>query len=332
MQTWVEVEPDPGVCAPEDAVYHPCLWSLAREAARGGDARAAAAACNAARDVRSRSDCFFTTAEDTAGRRESYGTAAVLCQGSGAFVHECNGHLLMRVVKRQVRNPDAAAGLTASATRVAEAWQEIAPELGAVMLDLYWAMATERLMGPGKPVNGDLFGALPPEAWPHLRDTMAWQMAGCDDPLEALVEASHLRGAEGMRCSTPSDSPQDASRRSRLRDQRDGNFAIEWLRWSRDLEGEDEIPATYFLMQGTGRRATDPDPSTDLLLAGLNVQAYHEPVPLDLLASYVDDERLVVRWTAVRILAALAPDHPALERAAEDPDPRVRRRARVQDR
>ena len=110
-------------------------------------------------------------------------------------------------------------------------------------------------------------------------------------------------------------------------EQTEKGFALKGLRWARDLQGEESIPAVFFLVQGAGRRPTDPDPDLDLLLAGLTVQAYRDAPPLDLFAAQLDDERFVLRWTAARILTELDPGHPALEKAARDEDPRVAQRA-----
>ncbi len=327
LETWQEQQADPGPCRSEDATYHPCLSQRALEAARKGDAHAAAAACSAAREERWQRDCFFSTAEDLAGVPGAYPTAASLCLGSASFVHECNGHLLMRLSPRRPGAPSFAVHLKAGAQQVRGAWHELDPQLIPTMVDLYWATVSERFYEPQRPVNGDLFDQLPAEAWPHVRAALAWQLANCPDPLAALSQATQRRGDEGVACRAPVDSPRDASKRSRIDQEPDKGFAMKGLRWARDLQGEETIPAVFFLVQGAGRRPTSDDAELDLLLAGLIVQAYRNAPPLDLFAAQLDDERFVLRWTAARILAELDPEHPALEKAARDEDPRVRRRA-----
>jgi len=331
-QHWDTVAPEPGDCVRNRAKYHLCLAEQAAEAAQAGDTRAAAAACNAARTDRMRCDCFFGTAEDTPLTAKGYHNAASLCLGSGTFVHECNGHLFAKMAPAELGHERTAAVLVTDARTVAEAWQEIAPDLEPLMLDLYWARAAERLIPIVGSTEPSLFETLPAEAWPHIRSAMAWGLARCEDPLVSLQWAANPERRPSRPCTARPDSPGDAARSKGTGGGPEADLLEEQLRWTRDLEGEDRFPAVYFLVQGAGRRATDPDADVDLLLAGLSVQAHREHAHLDLFASYAEDERLVVRWTAVRLLAALAPNHPALALAAEDPDPSVRQRAKLSQR
>ena len=331
LQRWAQVIPEPGDCQRGQARYHLCLGEQAARAAGAGDSHAAAAACNAARTERMRNDCYFRTAEGMAPAQGGYRSAATLCLGSGAFVHECNGHLFGNLFPKRLEPELAAASLSHSADEVALAWHEIAPALEPLMLDLFWARAAERLMPIADRFGPGLLQELPEQAWPHVRTAMAWRLARCDDPIAALHHAADPEAQRGEGCRARPDGPGNAARSKSKGDDRGLNLLEEQLRWTRDLEGEEEFPAVYFLVQGAGRRATDPDPDVDLVLAGLSVQAHRAP-PLDLFSSYMQDERLVVRWTAVRLLAAIAPDHVSVALAAEDPDPRVRRRATLAQR
>lgn len=330
-ERWDAVQPEPGACDADAATFHPCLWALAMEHAVTGDLHAAAAACNASRSSRAIHDCYFTAAEKVGDDPRHYRDAALLCQGAGPLFDECNGHLFMHMRRERRGEQQNADQLAEGASIVAAAWRELSPELEPLMVDLYWAQHIERLLPPQRPVNRGSLERQPPAASTHVRNAMAWRLSGCTDPVAAMAEAQAAPPPDGVHCPPGRGNLQEASRRSRLRDERDEDFSLHWLHWSRDLEGEETIPASYFLIQGRGRRAADPDPGVDGLLAMLTVQAFQEEVPAELYASYLEDERLVVRWTATRLLAAVQPGHPDLALAAEDPDPRVRRRARPAD-
>ncbi|MCB9760098.1 MAG: hypothetical protein H6739_09715 [Alphaproteobacteria bacterium] len=132
------------------------------------------------------------------------------------------------------------------------------------------------------------------------------------DPL-TLAEGAPPEAAQQLR-------NLHAERRWAVDRARDGGL------WRDYYPGEQGIPAVFLLDLGTGARPADDDPARDLALAELEAAARVEDGQDALVEALAGDDALL-RWSAARLLAQVAPEHPALVAARADPDPRVAQRA-----
>ncbi len=325
LTSWESTPPDAGACQEGSVRFHSCLSQAASQQARAGHPERAAALCKAASSKKWRQDCFFNAAEAVSVAPTSYGDAMSLCLGSGDYIQPCVGHLTVRMIPKEVRErAQLYAQLQRGEKELFAYWQEHAPTVKSQMSDLYWAMVVDSLY-MRNPTTGEPFDHLSPAAWPHIRTALAWRTVGCPEPFAAAKRAADRR-LGGSLC--PSGvKPVRARGGNKVGSAKGGGLPRRGSHWNFDMEGEEGIPAIYFPAQGLGRRATDVDPELDLRLAVLSVLGFQDPLPADQIAACLQDAEPLMRWTAARILADMAPTHPTLRAALDDPDPRVRLRA-----
>lgn len=334
LERWAETAPRGDVCAAGDTPFHLCLEMSANDAAMRGDAETAAGYCMAAAEGRIRWDCFYSTALavtpkcDTAHPpppggvaghstdvRFDYPRAAELCLGAGEYAAECHGHVLRGASELGAAAAASEADRLQQAVSVAESielhWADREPGVGRATQEIYWALTARKTVERNLLPSGNVVERYPEGAHPHLRAAVAQRLIGAEDPLEAT--RTRLAG---------SFEPDDGTDiRPHL------EFELSPRFWDTDLEGEADFGATYYLDVGAGRRATDPDPETDLALAVLEAAARSPSPRLDLIGDALDDERLIVRWSATRLARVVDPGRSSLRPPTDDPDPRVQARA-----
>ena len=294
MRVWDSLTPDPGDCAPTQTA---CLSQDATELARTGDVQEAAARCAAAKDALWRKECFFMAAEAVPRGPDEASQALSLCAAAGEFIEMCVGHVLLEL------RSDSLAEVAANARSLSAALNDD----DNAILNLYWCQSAHNLLANHPEQLAAAWSAWPPEAARHLRSALAMAVVETPDPKAAFAAA--LAGATPPALVIPDD------------------HASELMLWGRDLTGEDQIEAIPFRFTGADRRATSPDPTLDGRLALLSAMGHAQHPDIDAIALSLQDSEVLMRWTAARMLSKLAPNHPALARAATDPDPRVRTRS-----
>lgn len=334
LARWAETAPRGEACAAGDTPFHLCLEMSAADAAKQGDVEAAAGYCVAAAEGRIQWDCFYSAALAVTPKCDSryapppggahgdgtegafrYPRAAELCLGAGEYAAECHGHVLQGASELGAAAAASEADRLRQAVSVSESielfWGDREPRVGRATQEIYWALTLRKTVERGLLPSGNVLEAYPEGAHPHLRAAVAQRLIDAEDPLEA----TRARLAGSFETADGTDI------RPHL------EFELSPRFWGTDLEGEADFGATYYLDVGAGRRATDPDPETDLALAVLEAAARSPSPRLDLIGDALDDERLIVRWSATRLARVVDPGRSTLRPPIDDPDPRVQARA-----
>ncbi|MCK6504231.1 hypothetical protein L6R53_12655 [Myxococcota bacterium] len=301
-----------------------CRIERAREAAAEQDLARAGGLCAGVGGPRWQGVCALDAvrAACTAQAPEICAPAAELCLSAGVHQAPCLAHVASRLAA-------TAPASEAPAGPAADGWATLGARLRQLRLLLStadpmladrvaqrtWAEALMLAYGQAREVAGDPLDHLPAEALPHVRAAAAWRLAVEADPganLGARVAA--VEAALARRAPRRQARPMPA-----------GRTPVVGL-WAEDLPGEEGLAAVAWL--GDARRALAEDPAVDLRICVLEAAARSSPAQVDLLVEGLGDPQPLVRWTAARLLSEVEPGHVALAHAAEDPDPRVRRRAR----
>lgn len=291
LDLWAEHPADPGACTGPEP--RPCLTAAAAEAAAAGDLETAAARCLAAEDPRWQQECFFRTAEGLAPGPRQVQDGVDLCRGAGRYAPQCVGHLLLALDGDPVTR----------AQRIRAALPEADADRVVALMWCQYAHAT------AAEDPAALLHLWPDEGEPHRRSALALASMGADDPVLTYTIALESHGAP-----PPLVLPPDGR--------------TERLLWHQDRPGEEAIPSIPFLHNGADRRPVSPNPTTDARLALLSALGHREPFLDDAVVQALSSDEVVIRWTAARILAQRAPEHPALAKAAQDPSPLVVGRSR----
>ncbi len=290
--------PQDGGC--EDATdVRACRSQEALELAGAGRLEAAARSCLAVEAGRWRGECMFSTAEASLSRGTPYAQAFQLCMAAEPFSQQCHNHLLsaMALQAPGATSPARAWNRTINrAEQIAEAWEAVDSELGALLVDRFWSEAV-RLSYLEQPVVGDPFDHLPPAAHPHIRAAIAWNVVvtpgAAAQNIEEWVVLTDAASARRAASETP---PLTANVRKHMR---------LWIQdhWATDQPGDANIAATYYF--GTARRPLAADPDVDLQLCLLEALARQPGMRPALFAEATASTAPEVAWSAQRLQRTL---------------------------
>jgi hypothetical protein len=173
--------------------------------------------------------------------------------------------------------------------------------------DRYLALMTHASVLHAGEVSGDLMGALPPRAAPHVRAAISHRLITEKSEAVSLQEAVVMvQTAMAHRVETPIEVVERA--RAEVIDL-----------WPHDREGESHLAAVSYL--GHSRRTVANDPERDSAICVLEAAARAKPPWQTVLeeAKNHADER--VRWTAVRLVEQLEARRLGTESAQWVPEP-----------
>lgn len=305
-------------CPPEIPT-HTCRTARAIEAGLLGDAPAAAGACEGIASARWRDACMAeaSAAACQEGSLDSCGIAAELCLEAGAVAAPClaqiAGQLAASAPATEGGSPDDWATLV---RRVRELRTRLQP-IDAILADRLeariWAETLMLAYGLARSPNGAILELLPPEAVPHARAAIAWRLAVNPEQTTLAERAAHVGERMARTERRKGGQPMAASR-----------VQVRSL-WHENMPGEETIAWTAFMQ--SARRAISSNPDTDARICVLEAGARLSPPAQGLLEQGLRDEDPLVRWTAARLLAQVAPESASLGRARKDSDPLVAQRA-----
>jgi hypothetical protein len=272
------------------------------------------AACEAKPSAALQRECYFAEAEALAGRCRWQQAPWVLwlCARSEGFANGCVHHSVSLMLPDLPAADAASQQDAAEASRAAAAIEAaVGPELAPQYRDLFWALWVGRATHHAVTMDGRLLQVLPPEAWPHVRASVAYELLRREGLAQGatLADAVALVQARLDQPGAPRGGPRHAPTIWKARD-----F------WPEDLvtAREGQIPAGFFM--GPGRRAVVPDAALDLRLAVLEASARLERPPAPSFYSDVildQGQHLVLRWTALRLLMGVHPQElPRLDLSA----------------
>lgn len=314
---WTTLLPDTVSCSAEQRV---CQADEARARAAAGRLEAAAAACLAIPDPQWQAECFFQAAE-AAGHNpgRAGGEAVSLCLGSSSYTARCLSHLVRQLGTTAPPASSLDRGRWSALSEAITAGTAIlAPanaELARAFEGQAWAYALRfAYVDEGQP-DGAPLDALPEAAAPHVRAAVAWRMWSLNgqDGWDLATWKQKLAQALADRSAHPQPGgPAPPRTNARQRDL-----------WQKRLPGEEALTAVPFL--GPVQRALSTDPATDAEICLLENAARGRPLGAHLLEQALGEPDPLVRWTAARLLSAVAPKSPVLAQH-QDADPLVRGR------
>ena len=280
-----------------------CVTEKASNTALEGDLETAGTICRSGVSSLEETywECLFETAEVIARTKRSsqWAQAVTLCVATQSFVHGCLHHTLTLAM------PDIPPADSFSAADIEAARQAAADfsaavgggELGGLYADRMWASWTWQAYFHADEITGQLAAVLPEAAQPHIRLAAAYRMLESRTDWSVSLDALSTDLQSTLARQTP---PESDGKTHRPTSRKRPDF------WPEDQAHEDTIPAIY--CTGDSRRATDPDPSIDRMLAILEASGRlkNSSPPADFFARVIQDTAApeVVRWTAARILSA----------------------------
>ena len=301
-----------------------CRTKLAMDYAGAGQFDVVGMMCRGVDEGMWRDECFFTAADHVypGGGLLQVDVDVVtnylaLCFEAGMYRPRCVSHLYtalsrdapsldQRGAEARWRHLDLlgkAAAATLGASDVA---------LGDGFEDRLWAEAMFRAVSQARGGSNQGLAGLPQVALPHLRAVLALRQllltggaAGTLDAAVANIQAE-LDGGPAPAGVALGDS-----------------FTARDF-WSEVLSTERGVDWRHYL--GDRRRAGGVDAAEDIAICVLEAAAQARPPVKPLLVNGLSAESEAVRWTAVRLLAALDPDARELERLRDDPSRLVRGR------
>ena len=278
-----------------------CRAQRAADAAREGRARTAVGLCRGMPgEARWREECIFQCAEKlmSGASLSRLPDASGMCMASGDFAANCLAHLTRDLAKQAPPSSVPQRGpwtpILAAAATLDEYWSPRDAAFAQVAIDRLWADALSLSYARSPSIVGNPLDLLPEPARPHIHAGAAMRMLGTEpEPTLSLLQ-QQARLAEAL--TTRSARPLPPS-----------NVPLRFLAldlWPADAPGEQTIPAGF--MPGNARRPVSEDPTTDQILALMEAAARMDPPMLDLIRQGVEHEQEVVRWSAKRLLSALA--------------------------
>ncbi len=281
---------------PQTTEAHACAATRAQKQARSGDTTAAAATCHHIEAGRWRDECVFTAAEaaHAAGGDAMVGRASRLCGDAGQFQSHCLSHI---VTAAAARTPaaDRTAGWAAVSPRadlLREAWQDTDPELGALLVDRFYAEALDQAYSRARRLTGAPLSALPPEAHRHVRAALVARLIEADPDSRRSVADWQDRATEALARTEPDATapalPQTTVKAHKIQDL-----------WSRETPGDEAVRATFW--RGEARRMTTEDAEPDLLICILETIARFQDPPGQRIESFQSHSSPAVQRTALRL-------------------------------
>ncbi|MCB9795977.1 MAG: hypothetical protein H6741_25050 [Alphaproteobacteria bacterium] len=315
LDPYAELEPLWVSC--EGAPRDTCQADAALQAALQADMPLAARYCKGVGAGKWRSECFFDAAERLCGaaRAGSCGGGARLCLGAGQFQVPCFIEIASEISRlappATATDREAWAPFASTLAQATGALMRDNPELARRFEARVWAGAISRAYATAPAVGNPMHHA-PVGAKPHVRGAIARRLI-----LDASAASSLDEWAEAVKAAEASESGPPESPLPRL---------IQPVGlWQQILPQERSLARIPYL--GEAIRALHPDPELDRLICVLEAGARHPTPLLALLEEGARHPDRVVRWTAVRLLRAIAPEHLAVQRARQDVEPLVRARA-----
>lgn len=289
-----DVSPRPPKICDEGPDPFGCQLHKASEAAKRKEGELAAAICRVREDGKWRQECFFHAAEHRLrlDNPEGYGAAVDLCAGSGSFGSDCLLHLhgifKLNVTPTATSGPERWEQATADIDQALKRWAD-QPAFAAWVRDLLWSHVLRRVYLRSEQVVGNPLDHLPADLAPHVRAAAAFRLMRDTDPEQPLsLAAWQVKLTETLARRAPRGEAWVKTGKVDHVDM-----------WERDGPGDETIPAVFFL--GFSRRATDPDPEIDGLIALLEAAARQEVVLKGVLADGRSHPEPIVRWTANRL-------------------------------
>lgn len=301
-----------------------CRTKLAMDYAGAGQFDVVGMMCRGVDEGMWRDECFFTAADHVypgggllAVSPEVVNDYLGLCFEAGMFRPRCVSHLYTALSRDapalDQRGADARwrhldlLGKTAAATLGAS---DVA--LGDGFEDRLWAEAMFRAVSQARGGSNQGIKSLPAVALPHLRAVVALRQlllrGGAAGTLDAAVASVQAELDGGPRPAGVALGDSFTAR----------DF------WPDVLSTERGVDWRHYL--GDRRRAGGVDASEDIAICVLEAAAQARPPVKPLLVGGLSAESEAVRWTAVRLLAALDPEASELERMRDDPSRLVRGR------
>ena len=292
------LEPD---CA-ASADVRACRSEAALVSADAGRMEEAVRVCLSMEAGRWRGECLFSTAETGLKSGSTYARSMEVCMAATPYTQQCHSHLISA---QAIRSPGATSPasdwveVVKAATSIETAWAAYDPAMGRLMVDRFWSEAV-RLSYLEQRIVGDPLDHLPLEAAPHIRAAITRRLLE-DAPSPQPTLADWVTVAEAA-LAARSEAPQAPMS---IRNRRKAKL---WVRdrWQEDGEGEDTIPATFYM--GSARRPTDPDPAIDLQLCLMEGIAGQSWATHSLFKQVEASETAVVAWSARRLRRTL-PGH-----------------------
>lgn len=306
---WRDVAADHASCGGELLACQ----TAATQRAQDGDLRGAAATCQALDVPAERANCYFKAAETTASLKGAQGgRSASLCLGAASFAGRCLSHVVEQIGTNAPRaGSEDRSGWAGVAEAIEAARAAIQPADAALSQEVEaqaWAYALRVSFAQELEPSALPFALVPPSAAPHARAALAWRLWNLEGLQTRDLAAWELRLRDVM---------ADQSTRRPRKDERTKVSHLVRDLWEEDLPGEEVFTKITYL--GSARRALAPEPEADLLVCLLEAAARAQGNNKAILAEALTHPDPVVRWTAARLLATIAPNHGALRRRSADP-------------
>jgi len=321
---WDGQEPRMAPCPSAEGV-NTCQSDLALSSAIEGRYRDAGLACQGVPEEKWRYECFFEAADVgyTPGEGGRIPEVLDLCMGGGPYLSRCLGHLMVELGRlappSEVAAPEAWGALNGLASEVRGSLKSRIPELLDRAPDRMWAGAMALSYLKATRVTGLPLASTEPAAIPHIRAAAAsrlWTLEG-EEARGAAEWVARLKAA--LADKTPSEAGGPLPEEPPAPGPGD---------WEDDLAGEEGLPRITYI--GDAWRATARDEDTDLLICLLEAAARGSGARAELFTDALTHADPLVRWTAVRLLAAdefRKPIPGLLAAGAKDEHPLVKARA-----
>ena len=285
-----------------------CVRDAAIAFALARDIRSAGLACRGghADDESAANECLFQAAEALAqkGKWPAFKDVLTLCTGAGWYATPCLDHTMAFSVP-DISPADRPGRDSVDEARDAVAFMQevIGEDLAPYYRDQFWSRWTMWAFQNAREPDGTLLKVLPEEAAPHVRMAAAWVLLDKRATLRVTLEgavagvAAALAEQGSLLPTSPRRHPSSLRKTLNL--------------WPDDLVGSEEGTLKSIFCLGPGRRATSADPALDLRIAVLEAagRVQRPPATSFFLDAALDpDEDRLVRWTAARIAAQLAPE------------------------
>lgn len=315
VSRYADVTPIVGSCTAGDSI---CLHPAALEAAKDGDAALIAGLCAGLTSKRLHEECIFASAELMVGQEwdRRYPDASELCLTAGTYAARCLAHLVnARTIdaSRYDLGPIDWDEFRASATVIADTWDDRDPELSVATQGRFWAGATKSAVDGAASLDGSLARLLP-EQVVHVRAALAWRMV-----VGSMAEGRDLQGWTNavmgvMTTADPnagefyeSGSPE-ALAKTHLVDLWPSSVPV----------GNGMVVANYL---GTSRRLVASEPVVDVMICVLEAASrVGDSGGVALLREGIRHQDARIRWTVDRVWGAkYERDNPDPQSIAIDP-------------
>lgn len=294
-----------------------CQAEAALSAARAAEPERIAALCAGVESPKWRGECFFYSAETLCSikRPETCAESARLCQGAADFRVPCLVDVLTRIATLAPPATATSAAdwepLMSAVARARTALAQDDAELAERVTARTWAEAMMRAYASA-PAVGNPLRFVPSQAHAHARAAIARRLM-VQEPTQSLSAwGARIAEAEASWGEAPPSPLQRLGRSRGL--------------WATMLPSERRLPALPHL--GDALRVEHSDPGLDRLICALEAGARRPEPQVSLLEEGATHADRLVRWTAIRLLGVVAPEHELVRAALSEKEAVVRERAR----